>query len=122
METYLYHISDCEVRRDLTKLGCSNHSLLIEQGRYSKLEVAECLCKKCDKVEDDIHFLIECKLYDSVRKKFFSDNNIISIGGNTRDTLIYCLNNKDKNLILNVAKFTTACFELRKIFSNCNLI
>ena len=105
-----------------TKLRCSNHSLLIEQDRYSKLEVAERLCKKCNKVEDEIHFLIECKLYDSVRKKFFSDNNIISIDGNTRDTFMYCLNNKDKNFILNVAKFTTACFELRKIFSNCNLI
>ena len=113
METYFYHISDREVRRDLTKLRYSNHSLLIEQGRYSKLEVAERLCKKCNKVEDEIHFLIECKLYD---------NNIISIGGNTRDTFIYCLNNKDKNFILNVAKFTTACFELRKFFSNCNLI
>ena len=27
METYLYHISDCEVRRDLTKLRCSNVSV-----------------------------------------------------------------------------------------------
>ena len=122
METYLYHIGDRVVRRDLTKLRCSNHSLMIEQGRYSKLEVAERLCKKCNKVEDEIHFLIECKLYDNVRKKFFSDNNIISIDGNTRDTFIYCLNNKDKNFILSLAKFTAACFELRKIFSNCNVI
>ena len=122
METCLYHISDREGRRDLTKLRSNNHSLPIEQGRCSKLEVAECLCKKCNKVEDEIHFLIECKLYDSVRKKFFSDNNIISVGGNTRDTFIYCLNNKDKNFILNVAKFTTACFELRKIFTDCHVI
>ena len=105
METYLYHISDREVRRDLTNLRCSNHSLLIEKGRYSKLEVAERLCKKYNKVEDEIHFSIECKLYDSVRKKFFNDNNIIGIDRNTRYTFIYCLNNKDKNFILNVAKF-----------------
>ena len=128
MGTYLYHISDREVRRDLTKLRRRNHSLLIEQGRYSKLEVAVRLCEKCNKVEDEIriHFLIECKLYDSMRKKFFSDgfsdNNIISIDGNTRDTFIYCLNNKDKNFVSNFARFTTASFELRKIFSNCNLI
>ena len=100
MEIYLYHISDREVRRDLTKLRRSNHSLLIEQGRHSKLEVTECLCTKCNKVEDEIRFLIECKLYDSVRKKFFSDNNIISIDRNTRDTFIYCLNNKDKDFHL----------------------
>ena len=124
MEAYLYHISDREVRRDLTKLRCSNHSLLIEQGRYSKLEVPERLCIRCNNVEHEIHFLTECKLYDSVRKNLFGDNNIISIDRNIRDTFIYCLNNKDKNFILrvNVAKFMTACFELRKIFSNCNLI
>ena len=122
METYLYHISDREVRRDLTKLRGSNHSFLIEQGRYSKLEVGKLLYKKMKKVEDEIHFLIESKLYDSVRKKSISDNNIISIDGNTRDTFIYCLNNKNKSFILNVTKFTTACFELRKIFSNCNII
>ena len=116
METYLYHISDREVRRDLKKLRCSNHSLLIEQGRYSKLEVAERLCKKCNTVEDEIHFLIECKLYDSVRKKFFSDSNIISIDGNTRDTFIYCLNNKDKNFILNVAKFYDSLFRTKENF------
>ena len=82
------------------------------------------LCKKCKKVEDEIriHFLIEFKLHDSVRKKFFSDgfsdNNIISTDGDTRDAFIYCLNNKGKNFVSNVARFTTACFELRKIFSN----
>ena len=79
METYLHHISDREVRRDLTKLSCSNHSFLIELVRYSKLEVAERLCQKCNKVEDEIHFLIECKLHDSVRKKLFSDNNVIKV-------------------------------------------
>ena len=122
METYIYYISDHDVRRDLTKLRCSNHSLLIEQGRYSKLEVAERLCKKCNKIEDKIHFLIECKLYDSMRKKFFSDNNVISIDGNTKDKFIYSLKNRDKNFILNVAKFTTAFVELKKIFSNCIVI
>ena len=86
---------------------------MIEQGRYSKLEVAVHLCKKCKKVEDEIriHFLIECKLYDSVRKKFFSDglrdNNIISTDGNTRDAFIYCLNNKDKNFVSNVVDFSS---------------
>ena len=53
METYLYHINYREIMRDLTKLRCSNHSLPIEQGRYSKLEVA--FCKTRDK--DQIHFL-----------------------------------------------------------------
>ena len=51
-----------------------------------------------------------------------SNEQSLGMDGNTRDTFIYRLNNKDKNFILNVAKFMTACFELRKIFSNCNLI
>ena len=85
------------------------------------------LCKKCKKVEDEIriHFLIECKLYDSVRKKFFSDgfsdNNIISTDGNTtlQETHSYTvLTIKTRTSSQTLLGFTTACFELRKIFSN----
>ena len=37
MEPYLYFIMDCEIRRNLAKLRCSNHFLSIESGRYLKL-------------------------------------------------------------------------------------
>ena len=51
MEPYLYFIRDSEMRRNLAKLMCSNHSLLIDSGRYLKLEVADRICKRCDRVK-----------------------------------------------------------------------
>ena len=50
------------IRRAITKLRISSHRLKIETGRYLKLEVNKRLCNKCDlnKIEDEIHFLLEC--------------------------------------------------------------
>ena len=76
MEPYLYFIRDREIRRNLAKLRCSNHSLLIESGRYLKFEIADHICKRCNRVEDKTHFLIECSLYTVTRHKFYKDNNI----------------------------------------------
>ena len=41
MEPYLYFIRDREIERNLAKLRWSDHSLLIESGRYLKLEIAD---------------------------------------------------------------------------------
>ena len=50
------------LRRAITKLRISSHRLKIETGRYLKLKVNKRLCNKCDlnKIEDEIHFLLEC--------------------------------------------------------------
>ena len=56
METYRYHISDHEIRSNLTKLRFSNHLLLIEKGRCFQVAVTERLCKSCNKIENEIHF------------------------------------------------------------------
>ena len=61
MESYQYFIGDREIRRNLAKLSCSNHSLLIESGRYLKLEIVDRICKsckRCNRVEDETHFLL----------------------------------------------------------------
>jgi hypothetical protein len=61
-EKYLHIINNCTLRRVITKLKISSHRLKIETGRYLKLEVNKRLCNKCDlnKIEDEIHFLLEC--------------------------------------------------------------
>ena len=61
-EKYLHIINNFTLRRAITKLRISSHRLKIETGRYLKLEVNKKLCNKCDlnKIEDEIHFLLEC--------------------------------------------------------------
>ena len=52
----------------LTKLRVSDHKLMIEEGRRMRPQVPRPnrTCHMCkDKVEDEVHFLTECKLYGS---------------------------------------------------------
>ena len=58
MEPYLL-ITNKESIRKLSKLRCGNHDLAIETGRYKKQAVEERLCLNCNKVEDELHFLME---------------------------------------------------------------
>ena len=114
MEPCLYFIGDREIRRNLAKLRCSNRSLLIESGRYLKLEIVGRICKRCNRVEDETHFLIECSLYTVTRQKFYEDNNI-SVDNESKETFISLMKTKDKQLFVNLANFITGCFEIRKV-------
>ena len=48
--------------------------MLIELGRHKKLSVEERVCKKFNNkaVEDEVHFLCECPMYDDIRKLYFN--------------------------------------------------
>ena len=64
LEPYLNSISDSPYRTALTRLRTSSHVLEIERGRYTvpKTAVGDRLCKICQQMEDEAHFLIDCKL------------------------------------------------------------
>ena len=77
MEAYLRHVKDVRHRKLLTKLRIGVLSLRIESGRYEPrgadkkkgLPIQFRVCQCCDmmKVEDEIHFMMECPLYQSER-------------------------------------------------------
>ena len=52
---------------------------MIEEGRKIRPRIPrnERLCKVCNKLEDEIHFLIDCKKYENERELMF--NNISTI-------------------------------------------
>lgn len=77
MEEYL-NLNNDKHRIAITKLRISAHSLAIEKGRYTRppMPVNDRICNNCKKVEDEIHFLIECKNFDNKRNNFFK--NIIT--------------------------------------------
>ena len=78
-ETYLNEIHNITIRKTLTKFRLSNHHLKIETGRYNKNKKrpdteeqngipTERACPFCpNQIESEIHFLIQCPVYEHVR-------------------------------------------------------
>ena len=68
-EDYLEQIKNTKHRQQLTKFRLSNHKLRIEVGRHMNLPKEERICEICNEgIEDEIHFLVKCDLYKTLRK------------------------------------------------------
>ena len=77
-ETYLDEISCVKERTALTKFRISNHGLMIERGRYSKIDKELRFCPFCPgRVEDEKHFLLECHTYKYLRSDLYNEVKII---------------------------------------------
>ena len=115
MEKYLYEITNPPVRQSVTKLRFSNHSLNIETGRHKKIPKHLRFCPSCpNSIESEIHFLIECKTYSTLRGEILNE-----LTKNTPNFAFYTPTEKfqfvisEENIVL-TSKFVHHCFELRK--------
>ena len=71
-ENYLSNVHNVKSRQRLTKFRLSNHDLMIEVGRYKKIPKSERFCPFFPSyVENEIHFLINCRTYNENRKTLF---------------------------------------------------
>ena len=61
----------------INKFQLGNHKLRIETGRHTipKTPINLRICSFChsNEVENEIHFIFSCQLYDGLRLKFFND-------------------------------------------------
>jgi hypothetical protein len=72
-KSYLNTVNICKFRYDLTRFRISAHRLNIETGRWHKpnpVPRSERKCFNCNCIEDEFHFLLECPIYNSLRKKY----------------------------------------------------
>jgi hypothetical protein len=69
-ENYI-HVLNRTQRSSFSKLRVSAHNLMIEAGRHStpKLSPENRICSHCNlnEVEDEYHFIMRCKVYDSLK-------------------------------------------------------
>ena len=75
LQPYLCDVNIVKFRKALTRLRLSSHRLEIEAGRWHKPEsipVNERKCQICHVLEDEFHFLLECSLYNDLRKQYIS--------------------------------------------------
>ena len=105
-------------RKALVRFRISSHQLRIETGRYEKIPRDERICYFCtgNKIEDENHFLLDCKAYSQIRDTFFSklETKIPDFKSLSHDTLISLLMNSSDYLInCQLVSFISQCFELR---------
>ena len=118
LQSYLKHPIKKSLRSSLTRLRISAHALEIEIGRYSRppKPKEDRLCFYCKTlVEDELHFIYTCPLYQPLRSKQFPD-----ICNQTQNSV-----NNDPTKLLNpeniietkhICEFINTCFEERNHF------
>ena len=77
---YLTAIRNRKYRNALTKLRISAHDLQIEAGRYKNIPREKRICTKCEVLEDEYHFLDECKRYEQLRNDLLHNINLVNTG------------------------------------------
>lgn len=114
-EGYLSKLKNIQERTCLTKLRLSNHELMIEKGRHIGLESVDRFCPFCPgKVEDEIHFLLDCKAYTELRTHAFNEfSKIFASFPHLSCTQKFILMN-DENLFHITAKYVLKLMERRK--------
>ena len=76
LQPYLSQITIPKFRIALSKLRMSSHRLEIECGRWKKpnsIPLNERICRFCGILEDEYHFVIECKLFLNLRKQYIKE-------------------------------------------------
>jgi hypothetical protein len=106
-------------RSTLAKLRCGSLPLNIETGRYNKvpLELRTCILCDANKIEDEIHFTIECKFYDDLRYPMLNKFNVKYNGFNQFPSLVkYCTIMADVSAIKLVANTINKMFKRRQTY------
>lgn len=121
-EVYLTNIENSNHRKYLTRLRISAHHLAIETGRYKKKNKKkndrdQRLCVTCNKVEDEAHFLFECKCYNNLRDTYISTvcNYVPNFRNlSNENKLIYIMTSEDHNLNNISGEYIFNCFKSRE--------
>lgn len=118
-EPYLAHVTNQQHRRILCQFRTSCHKLNIERGRYHNVRADDRICPYCqqNKVEDEMHFLMECSLYNDERdtylQKVYSKCPQLRILQKNM-LFLWITTAEDQYICLETAKFLHACFSKRK--------
>ena len=123
-ENYL-KIKNFENRRALTKIRTSSHTLAIETGRWSKTERKNRLCEQCTEniIEDEIHFLFDCKKYSNDRNitfKYIKYQTGLDLHNqwNRIDDLKSLFENDNIKVLNTLGNFIKTSFEKRETKNN----
>lgn len=101
-EKYLDIVSNDYMRKEMSRLRLSSHSLLIETGRYNNVVRNLRLCKCCNLnvVESEFHFMLCCPLYRNLRQKY-----CINVSFPTKQKFNMLMSCNSNKTIRNISRF-----------------
>ena len=118
-EKYLHEIKNTSIRQSLTKFRLSNRVLCIEKGRHvsPKTPKDKRFCPFCpNKVEDEIHFLLECPTYNIPRNELMNNiENPLALPVPIQDKFKEIMSPKNAQF---VAKTVDTLFQIRNFLVN----
>ena len=82
--------------------------------RFNNTPVEQRKCTECDKTEDELHFLTECRRFNDERKSLYDAifktcENFIELSN--KDKMIYMMSTCDKDVINKLGKFVLQCMQ-----------
>ena len=125
---FINHIRNPEHRRVASKFRISNQNLKIETGRFTIPKTPEDLriCDDCNlnSVENEMHILSRCDLYNDLRKTLFikstTEIHYLLTNHNIHEKVCFLFDNTDSHDSRVTAYFVFQAFERRKKHSNNN--
>ena len=85
LEPYVKNVRNKYERSLIAKLRCGILQLNVELGRFGQIQLQDRLCTICNLhlIEDEIHFICSCPVYDTERAHFY--NQMSNIDPNFRE-------------------------------------
>ena len=115
---FINHIRNPEHRPEASKFRIENHNLKIETGQFTTPEDPR-ICDHCNlnSVENELHILFYCDLYNDLRKTILvkiNDRNTLFTNYNIHDKVCFLFNNTDSHISRLTTNFVFQAFERRK--------
>uniref|UniRef100_A0A670I2D7 ribonuclease H n=1 Tax=Podarcis muralis TaxID=64176 RepID=A0A670I2D7_PODMU len=123
--SYFNELTFAQLRKAFTELRLNTISSAYRDGRHRGIPKNERVCiRGCSEVEDLMHYILHCPLYNDARKRFLVPIMTGSPGQNPLDMMLYLLADTDKYVTWRVALFATAARKIRanyiaKVAINC---
>ena len=119
-ENYLNSVHNTHSRKSFTKFRLSNHTLMIERGRHQKINKNLRYCPFCpNEIEDETHFLIDCKCFGKHRTIFLRDIcSILNHPLPREKTDIFIMLMSHEQIIARTAQYICDTSEVREFLLN----
>ena len=117
---YVKHSVVSKTYRALASLRMRSHRLFVETGCWNTRQNAHVdfkdrTCTKCNILEDEYHFVVECELYNVIRAKYIPRDVFVRPN---MFKFVDLLNSDDNRIINNVGNYIRKAYKIRQDFYN----